>query len=323
MKKILVTGPDGFVGTALCAELLERGFAVRGAQWQPAPLPAGCESVVVGNIGGETDWSDVLVGVDTVVHLAARVHMMKDQAADPLAAFRAVNVEGTRRLAEAAAKSGVRRFILMSTVKVNGEETGDDGLTSVFSESDNATPQDAYGISKMEAERTVLEAAENPTMETVIIRAPLIYGPGVKGNMRSLLNLAATGFPLPFGAARNRRSLLYLGNLTDFISLSIDHPAAANEKFLVSDNNDLSTTELLCEIRRAMGKAPILIPVPSVCFRLAGRLTGKSAVVNRLFGSLQVDCSKAIRLLEWQPPFTAAEGVRAMVAQEFSANETN
>lgn len=232
MKRILVTGPDGFVGCTLCKALLAKGFAVLGAQWQPAPLPDGCESVVVGDIGAETDWSAALADVDAVVHLAARVHIMKDTAEDPLDAFRSVNVAGTRRLAEAAAKAGVRRFILMSTIKVNGERTGGGGETEIdmltqrrkdakaynaeensaenknlgglggfseagvrlcsrFTEGDAAASEDAYGISKWEAECALREVAGE--MERVVLRAPLIYRPGVKGNMLSLMKLAATG----------------------------------------------------------------------------------------------------------------------------------
>ena len=321
IKTILVTGPDGFVGTALCRELLKCGFAVRGAQWQGGPLPTGAESVVVGDINAATDWSAALEGIDTVIHLAARVHIMKDTAEDPLAAFREVNVDGTRRLAEEAATAGIRRFVLMSTVKVNGERTDCRPQTAdrnnaipppFFSEASPPAPEDAYGISKWEAEQA-LHAAAASGMETVIVRAPLIYGPGVKGNMQSLMKLAASGLPLPLGAVHNQRSLLYVGNLTDFIVRCIDHPAAANETFLLSDNHDLSTTELLRSMRQAMGKPPRLIPVPAAWFRMAGRLTGKSAVVDRLFGSLQVDCTKARKLLQWEPPFRVEEGIKAMV----------
>jgi nucleoside-diphosphate-sugar epimerase len=362
MKNILITGPAGFVGTSLCRELLIRGVAVRGAQRNAAPLPIGAESVVVGDINAATDWSAALEDIDTVIHLAARVHIMKDTAADPLAAFRTVNVDGTRRLAEEAAKAGIRRFVLMSTVKVNGEKTDfrlqtldhrpktEDCLCSedltqrckdakacntaedkqlcglsvagvrnptAFTELDVPAPEDAYGISKWEAEQALHEVAISAGMETVILRAPLIYGPGVKGNMQSLMKLAASGLPLPLGAVHNQRSLLYVGNLTDFLARCIEHPAAANETFLLSDNHDLSTTELLRSMRRAMGKPPRLLPVPPTLFRLAGRLTGKSAVVNRLFGSLQVDCTKARTLLEWEPPFSVEEGIQAMVERPF------
>ncbi len=346
MKTILVTGPDGFVGTALCRELLKCGFAVRGAQWKAAPLPIGVEPVVVGDINGTTDWTEAIKGIHTVIHLAARVHIMNDDAEDPLAAFREVNADGTRRLAETAAKSGVKRFILMSTIKVNGEQTGEtedrrrktedgaekDGRSqasssslqsstknekqrtkNLFTEDDTPAPEDAYGISKWEAEQALHAVCRASSMEYTIIRAPLIYGPGVKGNMQSLLKLAATGLPLPLGAVHNQRSLLYLGNLTDFLARCIGHPAAANETFLLCDNHDLSTTELLRSMRQAMGKPPRLIPVPPTLFRLAGRLTGKTAVVDRLFGSLQVDCTKARTLLDWEPPFSVEEGIQAMV----------
>lgn len=348
MKRVLVTGPDGFVGNVLCAALRNKGFSVRGAQLRAVPLPVGCESVVVGDIGCQTDWSAALKETDTVVHLAARVHIMREAVADPLSAYQSVNVYGTRRLAEAAFKAGVRRFIFMSTIKVNGENSNgrrvtaggnlkeearecesikDNGSINVcksnntkgqqtsesipFSEKDPVSPVDAYAISKWQAECVLREVAGN--METVVIRAPLIYGPGVKGNMEMLMKLAASGFPLPLGAVQNQRSLLYVGNLADFIIHCIEHPAAANETFLVSDNHDLSTNELVRMIRQRMGKSPRLIPVPEGWFKLAGKLTGRKAVVDRLLGSLQVDCSKAFRLTGWIPPISIETGVKEMV----------
>jgi nucleoside-diphosphate-sugar epimerase len=304
--RVLVTGPDGFVGMALCRELVRRGYAVRGAQWKPARLPSGCEAAIVGEIGAQTDWGAALQGVDRVVHLAARVHIMDDRAVDPLAEFRRVNVDGTRSLAKAAAKAGVRRLVLMSTIKVNGEKTE---FGAAFSEQNLPVPKDSYGISKQEAERALQDIGARAGLETVIIRSPLVYGPGVKGNFLSLMKLARTGLPLPLGALCNRRSLVYLGNLVDFIIRCLDHPAAANELFLISDGMDLSTPELLRGIRIALGKSPRLWPVPPALFHQVGRLTGRTAVVDRLCASLQVDSGKARKILGWKPLFTVQEGL--------------
>lgn len=305
IQRILVTGPDGFVGSILCCELITRGYSVRGAQWITAPLPDGCESVVVGDIGTNTDWSDALKDVDAIVHLAARVHMMHDQAVDPLLEFRRVNVEGTKSLAEAAAKAGIRRFILMSSIKVNGESSD-----VPFTESDQPKPLDAYGVSKWEAECIVRDIGQASGFDFTILRAPLIYGPGVKGNFLSLLKLARSSLPLPFGGVHNQRSLLYVGNLIDFILQCMEHPNAANELFLISDGTDLSTSDLLREIRKAMQKSSRLFSVsPSILYML-GRIVNKAAIMERLCGSLRVDSSKARKRLAWEPPFTISEGLR-------------
>ncbi len=308
--RILVTGANGFVGSQLTRELLKHGFAVTATVRTGKNSPAGCRTVNTGDVGLHTDWGGALQDVDTVIHLAARAHILKENEAAPIKAFRNVNTEGTLNLATQAAEHGVRRFIFLSSIGVLGIHTNN---RSPFTETDSPCPPEPYGISKWEAEQALQTVAAASGMETVIVRAPLIYGPGVKGNMQSLMKLAASGLPLPLGAVHNQRSLLYVGNLTDFIACCIDHPAAANETFLLSDNHDLSTTELLRKMRQAMNKAPRLIPVPASWFRRAGRLTGKSAVVNRLFGSLQVDCTKARTELEWQPPFAVEQGIQAMV----------
>ena len=306
--RILVTGPDGFVGTALCRELLRRGHAVRGAQWRPAALPEGCESVVVGDVGARTDWAAALRGVDRVVHLAACLSAEHGRAAALPDEFREVNVEGTRRLAAAAARAGVRRFVLMSTVKVNGEES-----ETAYGERDVPAPGDAYGRSKLEAELAVRDIGNNAGMETVVVRSPLVYGPGVKGNFLKLLKLARTGMPLPLGAVRNRRSLVYLGNLVDFLVRCLERPAAANETFMVSDGMDLSTAELLGGIRSALGMPPRLFPLPAFLLSMAASLVGKKALGSRLLGSLRVDGGKARNLLEWEPPFTVRQGLSETV----------
>lgn len=297
---ILVTGPNGFVGEQLCCELISRGREVLGAQFHKASLPQGCCSVMIGNIGPETDWSKVLCGVDTVVHLAARVHVMKDTVVDPMAEFRKVNVEGTRRLAESSAEAKVKRFVFLSSIKVNGEMTDDIG--GPFKETDVPAPEDAYGISKWEAEQVLRIIEQETGMEVVIIRSPLVYGPGVKANFLNLLKLIERGIPLPFGSIHNQRSLVGLTNLVDAVCLCIDHPKAAGEIFLVSDGDDVSTPELVRRIALALGKPARLLPISNWILKLAGKATGTSDQINRLCGSLQADSSKIQKILGWLPP---------------------
>lgn len=337
MKKILVTGPDGFVGTAVCRELLRHKYCVRGAQWRDIPLSAGCESVVVGNIGAETDWSDALFGVDAVVHLAARVHIMQDRADDPLEEYRKVNVRGTQSFAEAAAKAGVKRFVFLSSVKVNGEFTEQgiskpgnhlsNGLTSkdaispqkVFKETDQACPVDPYAISKWEAEQVLWKIETRTGMDVTILRSPLTYGPGIKANFLKLIQLIDRGIPLPFGGIHNKRSLMGLTNLVELICCSLKHPAAANNTFLVSDGDDVSTPELVQRIAQALGKNPRLLLMPEWVMKLGGRLTGKSAQVQRLCSSLLIDSSKVRRILNWTPSCTMDEEL-AQVAKWYRNN---
>ncbi len=260
-------------------------------------------------------WQQALAGVETIVHLAARVHVMRDAAADPLTEFRWVNVRGTLNLARQAAAAGVRRFVFLSSVKVNGEGTltpdsslGERGR--VYKESDPPAPQDAYGISKHEAELGLREIAAETGMGVVIIRSPLVYGPEVKANFQALMRAVAQGIPLPLGAIHNRRSLVALDNLVDFIRICIEHPAAVNETFLVSDGEDLSTTELIRRLARAMGRPARLIPVPTTVLIAGATLLGKRKMVARLCGSLQVDISKARARLNWSPPVTVDDALR-------------
>jgi len=337
LKKILVTGPDGFVGTAVCRELLRRKYCVRGAQWCDIPLSAGCESVVVGDIGAETDWSDALSEVDAVVHLAARVHIMQDRADDPLKEYRKVNVRGTQSFAEAAANTGVKQFVFLSSVKVNGEFTEQglcksanhlsNGLTgkdtispqNVFKETDDACPEDPYAISKWEAEQVLWKIGTRTGMAVTILRSPLIYGPGIKANFLKLIQLIDRGIPLPFGCIHNKRSFMGLTNLVDLICCSLIHPAAANKTFLVSDGDDVSTPELVQRIAQALGKNPRLLPIPEWVMKLGGRLTGKSAQAKRLCSSLLIDSSKVRRILGWTPSCTMDEEL-ARVAKWYRNN---
>lgn len=309
---VLITGANGFVGRALCAELLRYGYSVRGALRQSNGRPAlteGVESLVVGTINATTDLKVALVGCAVVVHLAARVHVMNDRASDPLAEFREVNTEGTLNLARQAAQAGVKRFIFISTIKVNGE-----GRDAPYRETDAAAPEDAYAISKWEAEQGLRQIAADTGLEVVILRPPLVYGPGVKANFQRLLHTVARGWPLPLGEIRNRRSLLYLGNFVDAIRLCVEHPAAAGQTFLLDDGEAVSTPELIRALARAMGRSARLLAVPVGVLKFAGALFGKHAAVARLTGSLYVDSSAIRSRLSWVPPFSMEAGLEATAA---------
>jgi len=309
--KALVTGANGFIGLPVCAELQRRGWQVTGAVRAPCQLPAGVVPASIGAVDGETNWIEALRGVDAVVHLAARSSLMHDSAADPLAAFRAVNVAGTLSLARQAGAAGVKRFVFASSVKVNGESTP---VGRAFTETDAVNPQDAYGLSKHEAEQGLREIAAQTGMALVIIRAPLVYGPGVKGNFAALMRAVQRGWPLPLGAVHNKRSLVALDNLVDFIITCLNHPHAANQTFLVSDGHDLSTTELVRGLALAAGVPVRLLPVPVWALQAGAALLGRGAAVQRLCGNLQVDISKAHTLLGWAPPVSSDEGLRQAVA---------
>lgn len=301
--KVLITGATGFIGSILVSQLIEVGrfvvqLAVRNRENQPHSQSFSI-SIPVGNVSPNTSWTDAISKVNVVVHLAARVHVIHDAAADPLTEFRRVNTDGTLNLARQAAAAGVHRFIFVSSVKVNGEETTP-GLS--FKEFDQPAPQDAYAISKYEAEKGLLRLAAETGMEVVIIRPPLVYGPGVKANFLSMMRWLARGVPLPLGAIHNRRSLVALDNLVDLIITCIDHPAAANQVFLVSDGEELSTTELLQRTAAALGKSARLLPVPQGLLEAVLKMSGKGELARRLCGSLQVDNSKARGLLGWSPP---------------------
>ena len=305
--QFLVTGANGFVGRSLCLGLPDDGHAVLAAVRSLNKQVVGVDQVLITSIGKTTDWSSALQNVDVVVHLAARVHVMNEVAVDALAEFRKVNVEGTLNLAMQAAKAGVKRFIFVSSIKVNGEHTLAD---CPFTANDDANPQDPYGISKHEAEQGLLLIAQQTGMEVVIIRPPLVYGAGVKANFASMMRVVKRGIPLPLGAIHNKRSFVYVGNLVSLIVRCIDHPAAANQVFLVSDGCDLSTTELLQKCAVALGVKARLLPVPQKLLVFSLALLGKRAVAQRLCGNLQVDISKAHSLLGWEPPVSVEDGLK-------------
>lgn len=305
MPKVMLTGANGFVGSALISRLASRSdvrviSAVRNGE-------LGADRIAVGDIHGRTDFTEALAQVDVVIHAAARAHIMRDEVSDPLAEYRKVNVEGTLNLAHQAIDAGVRRFIFLSSIKVNGEATVNG---KKFSAHDLPAPEDAYGVSKLEAEQGLLKLSAESGMEVVIIRPPLVYGPGVKGNFASMIKLVDKGMPLPLGAIHNKRSLVGINNLVDLINRCMDHPAAANQIFLAGDDRDLSTTELLRGVGEAMGKPARLISVPSSLLRLGAGLLGRKAIAQRLLGSLQVDISETCNQLDWQPPCTVEDGLR-------------
>jgi nucleoside-diphosphate-sugar epimerase len=317
---ILITGATGFVGRFLCSSLLEEVFSVRGTllvSENPSSVVNGVEPVAIEPLGPDTPWRHALIGIDTVIHLAARVHVMDDSAADPLTEFRKVNVEGTAQLAREAAKAGVKRLVFISSIKVNGEEN-----VSPYTLDSPPNPSDPYGISKWEAEQALRQIETETGLEVVIIRPTLVYGPGVKANFLNMMKIISRGIPLPLASVANKRSLIYVGNLVDALVTCASHPAAVGQTYLVSDGENVSTPELIRRTASALGVSARLLPFPTSLMRLAGRLTGKTATVHRLMGSLTVDCSKIRRELGWVPPFTMEEGLLETAAWFMSTKDT-
>ncbi len=308
---ILVTGATGFVGSALVRQLLLNDVSATtkvAVRRTDISWPKNVSPIQVANLTPKTDWTAALTDVDQVVHLAARVHVMADKSADPLADFRLVNVEATINLARQAAAAGVRRFVYLSSIKVNGEFT-EPGHP--FTADDKPALEDPYGVSKFEAEQALLQIASETGMEVVIIRPPLVYGPGVKANFQSMMHWLSRGIPLPLAAVNeNRRSLVALDNLVGLIVTCLNHPAAANQTFMVSDGEDLSTADLLRRMGEAQGTPAHLFYMPLVALKLGAALVGKQSIYQRLCGSLQVDISKTRQLLDWTPPISVDEGLR-------------
>ena len=307
---VLVTGATGFVGRALLTHLQTHPqFDVRAAVRPSAVkrLPSGVKQIFVGALDANTDWHAALAGMDAVVHLAARVHVMHEHANDPLQAFRQINVAGSVRLAQMAAQAGVRRLVFISSIKVNGEATP---ARHSFNETSPCAPQDSYSISKLETEHALRTVAQATGLELTILRPPLVYGRGVRANFAALARAVARGVPLPLGSIDNQRSLLCVDNLVDLITTCLTHPAAAHQTLMASDGEDLSTTALVQRIARAMDRPAHLLPAPVWMLMTAATLLGQRGAAQRLCGNLQIDSSKARALLGWAPPFTVDEGLR-------------
>jgi nucleoside-diphosphate-sugar epimerase len=317
MTRILVTGANGFVGRVLCRRLLDAGYVPRAGlrsrtSWPElqAATPGLSEFAVIGDLGAGAnlagpDLKAALENVAVVVHLSARVHMMHDDAVDPIQEYRRVNVDGTEALARAAAETGVRRMVFVSTSKVNGESTSG----RPFTEGDTPDPQDSYALSKWEAEKALRSVAAETGLEIAIVRPPLVYGPGVRANFLRLMRLAELGIPLPLPDTRNRRSLIGVENLADFLVRCASHSGAANATFMVSDGEDVSTRGLIDRLARSFGRSARFLPVPESAVRLAARLAGKEAAVNRLLGSLAIDSETARQRLGWKPPVSLDSGL--------------
>jgi nucleoside-diphosphate-sugar epimerase len=312
VNNILVTGANGFVGNHLCRYLHANGLSVKAALRRNIPDWEICEQIAVGTIDGATDWSGALDGMDAVVHLAARVHVMRESEADPLAAFRRVNVDGTVTLARQAAQAGVKRLIFMSSIKVNGERT-----TGVpFTADDEPGPEDAYGTSKWEAEQALRKVAEQTGLELVIVRPVVVYGAGVKGNLERLMLVIKRDLPLPLAGITNRRSFLCIQNLLHFTHCCIEHPDAKGEVFLVADGEDLSTPDFIRKLAQAMECRARLFPVPVTLLRLAGWMTGRSPMIARLTEDLQVDLTKNSLRLGWSPVIDTDRALREMMSAD-------
>jgi len=312
VTRVLVTGATGFVGRVLVPALIEAGHAVSVAVRDAADvgLPAQVRRHVVPDIGRDSEWRPALEGVDAVVHLAARVHVMSDDARDPLTAFCRVNAEGTAALATAAMAAGVGRFVFVSTSKVMGEKNRE----GPFRETDAPAPEDAYALSKWAGEKAVLDVCRQGRMQPVIVRPPLVYGPGAKGNMLALLKLCRMAPPLPLAAVDNRRSLIAVANLADALAVCVRHPKAAGQIYFVSDGEDISTPELVRRLGAALGRPAKLFPMPTAVLRYSALLVGQTAVAGRLIESLQVDDQKIRRELRWTPPVGMVKALGDMAA---------
>jgi nucleoside-diphosphate-sugar epimerase len=308
--KILVTGASGFIGRALIPRLIQSGHEIVATSRDANAKIAGATVHAIAELGPDTDWRDALRGIEAVIHLAARVHVMSDNARDPMAENRRINTEGTGKLAKDAAMAGVRHFIFMSTIKVNGETNN----IEPFRAYDIPAPKAPYAIAKLEAEEALLKTVHDSDMRATIIRPPLVYGPGVKGNFISLLNICGKGWPLPVGCIDNRRSLVYVGNLVDMVHSLIENPPPTTGIYLCRDPQDVSTPELFRKISRALGVKPLIISFPLFLLRLAAALSGQTAAISRLCETLYVDDGPTRADLDWTPPFSMLQGLKETAA---------
>ena len=309
--RVLITGATGFIGRALCPALVATGHevAVVVRNSDNPTIPERATVHVIPNIGPETEWDQALSGIDAVIHLAARAHVMEEHARDPLAEFSRINAEGTGRLVSAAAKAGIGRFVYLSTVKVMGDRS-----PAPFRETDTPRPEDDYGKSKLAGERALAEAAADTGLEPIILRPPLVYGPGAKGNFLALMKFCQAALPLPFSAVDNRRSIIYLGNLVDAIGRCLTADGAAGETYFVRDDEDVSTPGLVRNVAEALGRPARLFPAPRGVLRLAGAITGKTQAISTLLSDLQVDDEKIRRQLRWTPSLNMLQGLKETAA---------
>lgn len=307
--KVLVTGANGFIGSALCSELLNRGHQVRAAVRTAGSGPAGAEEFAIGDIGPDTNWSTALQGQEAVIHLAARVHVMHDTVTDPLREFRRVNTEGTIVLAHASHAAGIQCFVFLSSIKVNGEST----TLKPFTVQSVPHPTDPYAVSKYEAELGIMQISKMSSTSFNIIRPPLVYGPGAGGNFLKLTKLVARGIPLPLANVRNRRTMVSIWNLTDLVTHVLDKPAASTQIILAGDNNSISTAELIRAISKGMGKGSRLLPFPIPVLKLLARLAGKKQIIDRLVSSLEVGVGSDTPPFEWEPSHSAESGIARSV----------
>lgn len=307
-NKVILTGASGFVGRHIKNAIPREKLILVGRRNLDEEY-----TFFSSDLDENSQYGDIMKDVSCIIHCAARAHVMNEGDDNPYCLYHKINVDGTLNLARQAAVNGVKRFIYISSIKVNGESTR---VNSPFTEKNIPAPEDAYGRSKLAAENSLRELSIETNMEVVIIRPPLVYGPGVKANFSAMMNLASKNLPLPLGAINNKRSMVALDNLVDLIVTCIDHPKAANKTFLVSDDHDVSTTELLEMMVRAIGKMPRLLPVPMEWLKFAGKLIGKQAVIERLCGNLQVDISYTKEILGWQPPISMEEGIKRCFTEE-------
>ncbi len=311
MSKVLITGSNGFLGKALCKSLLIKKYMIHAStRSKNHNFPQEIVNFDVGDICSKTKWQNALLNIECIIHCAARTHVMKEKKYNILKSYRKINVDGTKNLAIQAASMGVKRFIFISSIKVNGEQTIG---SSSFNTSSIPSPEDAYGISKWEAEQTLWDISKKTGLEVVIIRPPLIYGEGVKGNFLNLLDIIYRGVPLPLASIKNKRSFVGLQNLIDLIIRCINNPKAAGNTFLISDLETVSTSELINKLAKLMNKSSNLFSLPTFLIKLIASLTGKSLEVKRLLSSLQVDSSKTREVLDWTPSFSLDEGLEKTV----------